>query len=273
MIVELLFAGSAFYSASSAKASKENKKLAKKIRGESYERISKMQLEVEEQAKNTDLQMEKLANRRNAVYTKSFDEFIKVVDVLQLVDDSNESKAIANDIRISFEEFASVKSSFSINKMHISNTEAMSSFLLFGIAGYMKKKSELELSNSRIARKNAEAIEAQSKNIIDFMKYVGRNCDLMSNVTVKLNILFLRCLKTLEPVIEQKGERKSTYTREERELIKLCFNLVDALKKVCTCSLMEDDDISKKFIEAISLGEEHLMQINALIDSKNYNLM
>ena len=145
MLVQLLITGKAIYDLHEAN---DNKKNADNIRKEAFEKISENQLRIKSQAEKTDLAMGKLANRRRSIYEMSFPEFIKIVDILELIDPSDDNKKISTEIKNSFEEFTSVKNMHSISKTNMKNSEALSSYLLFGIGGYIKKKIQTRIKTS-----------------------------------------------------------------------------------------------------------------------------
>lgn len=266
MLIQLLVGGKTVLDLIEAN---DNQKKANTVRVDAFEKLSEIQLQLKNQAEKTDMALEKLANRRKSIYEMSIPEFIKIVDILELIEPSEENKKISLEVKTSFKDFSVIKNSHAIHKTDLKNSEAICSYLLFGIGGYSRKKSELQLNQANTMSRNAKAVETHSNNILEFMKYTEEQCENMSNVIVKLNILFIKSLHVLKKIVEVNGEDKLKYNRADREQIRLCFNLIDALKQLTNVNLLENDEVAEEFVQAIAFGEQCLSSIEGNIAALN----
>lgn len=269
MIVETLVLAKGLYD---IHETKNNKQRATRINSEAMETIVESKSNIKQQFISTENNLIKLANRRKAIFSTTFQLFLKVMEPLKKGELSKTDMVLMETLQGKVEEYSHLAEQTGISKTSLSSTEAITSYLLFGMPGYLRKRSELAVNQSYVLRRGAETFEKHATIVIDYMKYIEVQCVLMSELTMKFNILLIECLNTFQEIVKEKGTKKFLYTDHDRELMKLCFNLADAIKQITDPAILKDDEITKEFEHAIAFGQQHLKVFNDMVAVQRSNL-
>lgn len=269
MIIETLIVAKGLYD---LHETKNNKERAAKINDEAIQTIVEAKSNIKLQFSATENNLLKLANRRKAIYTMTFQYFLKVMEPLKKVNLSSDDKLLMDSLQGKVEEYSQLTTQTGISKTSLSSTEAITSYLLFGAPGYLRKKSELAVDQSKVLRKGAESFEKHATTVVNFLKYIEVQCSVMSELTMKFNALLIECLNLFQGIVEEKGPNKALYNEDDRQLMRLCFNIADAIKKITDPAILKDDEVTKEFENAIIFGKQHLGVVSDMIAAQRNNL-
>jgi len=245
----------------------KNDKQADKINVKAFEKMATAEEQKNEQDKLTRKSLEKLANRKKGILITSMSDFIKTYEKIMKID-FKESDGIKelNWTSMFPELIHELRSITSTAGMTMTDRQAIATFVIGGVTGYIKKESELNLTAASIRKKQANVIESQFETICVALDAIKQRADRISELLAKLNLLFRKSIETTEKIIESRGNNRANYIREDKEYIMTCINFATTIKKIIDTKLIDDSgEITQQSIEAIKIGEEYLSKINSEI--------
>ena len=137
-----------------------------------------------------------------------------------------------------------------------------------GITNSIVGDSEKNLKAAQIHKKYSNVVVAQAETNIEVLRAIRERADRLTNLLTKLNILFLKSIKATDSLIEKNGSERSLYTVQDKEMIRNCLNLADAVKSVLDTPLFENDGkIAEVSQTALKTGEDYLQRIEQVMSA------
>ena len=269
MIIETLLA---LKTINDLHTSNKNYEKVEKHNDESFKNLSESKEKLIISRDIMENELQKLATRRETVYKNTIPFFIKVMHPLKKVNLlTEEERGVCNSLVDQVEEFNNISSQMNISGIRTSKNPTINIFLLFGSLGYAslkKKHSEGLLRQSNIIAKEVDAYIANINTTIEYLNYISKQAKIMNELSLRFNLMLIRTLKNFSKIVDKNGCDKSLYTFEERQLMRLCFNLMITLKNLTTTTVFENDELSRAFIQAIINGTRELSKIDELIKNQ-----
>ncbi|WP_160690080.1 hypothetical protein [Clostridium sp. C2-6-12] len=250
------------------KADKNNEK-ADKINIKAFEKIEEAKINQKKYQENMDMSLEKLINRKKGILSTSIREFLEIYEKIMKID-FEEGDGIKE---LSMNMFAPEVVNELKNTVttavgnQLTTKQAIITYLFGGISGIIAKEAEMNLGVANIRKRQANVIEAHSETICIALNAIIQRCDRISEILAKLNLLFMKSIKTTGEIISQKGMNRLNYTKSDKEAIMTCINIASTIKKILDTKLFDEKgEITKQSIEAIQIGDQYLNEINNTIN-------
>ena len=104
----------------------------------------------------------------------------------------------------------------------------------------------------------AGVVYGQAENIAKAIDIMIGQCETISSVIAGLNLLLAKTIRTSEALIEERGSDPDRYTREDRDVLMTCMNVVDALKKIIDAPVVtRDGQLAQEIMTTIRLGKAY----------------
>lgn len=248
--------------------SDRNDARANSINIKSLNRLGESQRLLNEQIEKTEMAIEKLANRKKGILCTSMNDFINVYNKIIKINFKEESE---------LKEFKSIgKTIIDLKEMNsmimtagfsMSTSQLISTYIIKGsISGIILKESEANIAAAHMRKKQINVSISQNKTINMALDAIYKRAERISDLLAKLNIIFRKSINTTTSIINCKGENRNLYDEEEKRKFMTCINLASAIKSIIDSPLLDNDgEITQKSLEAISLGDKYLKQLNNLV--------
>ena len=123
-----------------------------------------------------------------------------------------------------------------------------------------------ELRAAQIQKKYANVVVAQAESNVEVLRAVHERADRLTDLLTKLNVLFIKSLQVVNPIIDKNGKDRTAYTAQDKELIRNCLNLADAVKSVLDTPLFENDGtIAEVSACVLKTGEDYLQRMQQIM--------
>ena len=123
-----------------------------------------------------------------------------------------------------------------------------------------------EVTSAKLQRKYVNIVEAKSESDIAVLSAIEERAVRLTDLLTKMNFLFIKSMKVVEPMIDKNGDNRSLYTRQEKAYIRNCLNLADAVKSILDTPLFEQDGkIAEVSKEVVMTSEKYLLQMEQLM--------
>lgn len=240
---------------------------ADKINIKAFEKMAEAENKKNQQEYDTKMSLEKLANRKKGILQTSMKDFLQTYEKMMKIDfQEGEGIKELSLSSLSPAQFDEIKTMTSVAGMTMTDGQAIAAFIFKGgISGYIHKEAEINVSVASIRRKQADVVEAQTETICIALDAIKQRADRISDLLVKLNILFRKSIETTERIINEKGKNRSHYTKDNKEYLMTCMNVASTIKTIIDSKLLDEEgEITKQSLEAIVIGENYLNTIQRI---------
>lgn len=254
-----------------------------------------------EQQEKTKMATERLANRKRGILITSIVDFIKIYEQLMKIEfiESDGIKELSNPIQMQenlriIQHISSVAGTI-INEMELISFTLLSGGKLLCMGGLIGstvgvpiggaaatflnpvflpasiimatthsivKDSKQDLKLAEIRKKQSQVIVAQAETNIEVLKAMEDRAVRLADLLAKLNMLFVKAIKTTAEIITKNKKDKSMYTLQDKEYIRNCLNFADAVKVILDTPLFEENgQLAECSKIALDTGEHYLAQI------------
>lgn len=249
------------------KADKNNEK-ADKINIKAFEKIEEAKINQRKSQEKMDMSLEKLINRKKGILSTSIKEFLEIYEKIMQVDfqQGDGIKELSMNMLAPevVNELRNIVTTAVGNQL--TTKQAIITYLFGGVSGIIAKEAEMNLSVANIRKKQASVVEAHSETICIALDAIIQRCDRISDILAKLNLLFMKSIKTTSEIINQKGMNRLNYTKADKEALMTCINIASTIKKILDTKLFDENGgITEQSIKAIQIGDEYLNKINNVI--------
>lgn len=228
---------------------------------------------VEQNEKEADDSILKLARRKKAVVDTTINDFINVYETF---------------LKINFQDGDGIKelTALTISNADISSLKAMSmscskplsqkewvAVVLFkgiifggGVGGADIKNAERNLSAANSQWRAANVTYSQAETIAVMYDAVKNRADRMADVLKKLNVLAVKSIAEVERLLSINGTKVKNYNDSDKRTIMNCVNFVKALKDILDVPLFnQNGELEEQAITAMQNAEAYMNQINQVI--------
>lgn len=222
---------------------------------------------------------EKLANRKRAILKSSFPRFKDVYERIMKINFNEDSRGIKELFSLdTLKEYnEQMNAIFLLEPMKLTDQQLVASVLVPGAAGLLltgnlgiglawglsssiRKDSEMNITMANARKKQvtlyAQAVEAK-KEAIDAVCW---HLDSVSDILAKLNVLFLKSIKSTATIIEKNGYDGSNYSDEELAGVGMCMNLAKAVKDIVDMPIIDENN------QVVSAAKEVIISGNAMLE-------
>ena len=253
------------------KASSNNER-AERMNAKAFNRMGEAQRHLMVQRSQTEKALIKLANRKKGIMASSFKRFVELYEQVIRIDvlDNSENVELLGKILERF-DVQEMKSMVAVSGMAMTEQELVFTMLFSfkhgGILGSILKDSEINMQIASMRKKQANAVAMQSENEEIALKEIYDQAEAVSDVLAKLNLLFLKSMKSSEKIIEQYGTDNALYTNNDKKLLMTCINIAKAVKDVVDAPLFDDEGNIGQQIQAIlAEGKASLNKFSGLYE-------
>ena len=145
-----------------------------------------------------------------------------------------------------------------IPKGQCTDSEVMMSLLKGGLGRSLLDDAEQFRAESVKQLRAAGVVYGQAEIISIAIDIKIGQCETISSVIAGLNLLLAKTIRTSEALIEERGSDPDRYTREDRDVLMTCMNVVDALKKIIDAPVVtRDGQLAQEIMTTIRLGKAY----------------
>ena len=246
-----------------------NNERADKINITAFERMQESKAKQQEAKEKMENSFEKLANRKKGILMTSMKSFLDIFDKIMKIDferGDDITEILSNNITSQVITEAR-EMSVNASSYQLTDGQSFATFIKGGISGIIRKDSEINLSVAKMRRKQADVLETQSEIICIAMNNVTDTLNKVSDILAKLNIVFMKSIKTCDLLIEENGTNRLNYSKADKEKLMTCINIASAIKQILDTKLInENGELTEQSVQAISIGDECLKKINETIN-------
>lgn len=211
----------------------------------------------------------KVINRKHGILQTSFNDFIKLYEVIIKIDFSqtkgmNEINSIKPNIFLdSIKEMCLVVTS---NLPKATVVEILLDGLFYGAkTANENRASEQNLDDANRQLRSSKVEVQQIETMIASVESIQERCDNTADLLANLNLLFVKSIQESKLIIREKGKNKNQYTEQDKKTLMTCINLADAIKKIIDVPLFdENNEVSKISLDAINTGQEYLGKLKLI---------
>lgn len=244
------------------KAQKLDAKGLKKL-SKAYEKQAEASLLIQRKKKDADEALLKVMNRKRGIMASSMKQFVLLYQTIIRLE-LQEGKALILS-NLSNEDIGEIQHMTIKALEPISNAEIAIAFFKGGIGGLILKDSERDYAQANRQLRSAEVVFSQAENIGKSIDILIRQCNAIADVLAKLNVLFMKSIQSSQDIIEERGQNRDAYTREDRNILMTCMNLAKGIKGIIDAPVVQKGGtIANEMNEAIKIGEKFLEQTKSL---------
>ncbi|MCT4634499.1 MAG: hypothetical protein N4A76_17440 [Firmicutes bacterium] len=203
----------------------------------------------------------RLAKRKQGILVTSMKDFINVYQQIQKINfqEGDGIKELAN-LKFSIDDKGNMEKLIGIvyDKLDERQKRAASFVgrvknldLLFG--GYAEVDKKTAQLNAAIANRRKQEARVTQKNVeahINEMIFTANKCNKITDLITKLNVLLTLSIKHISKIIKENGTDRSRYSKEDKEAIMTCINIVSAMKGIIDTPIIDNSgdiqEISEK---------------------------
>jgi len=277
----LIIGGIAYTFSKTDQSMKIDEKAQRKY-AKAYERQSEAVELVEEKQQLADNTLMKVANRKRAILSTTMKDFLelyeRIIKINFIAGDgiaelSNNILAPVNITQIQYMTVTAISP--------MSEKELINTFLVEGLKGWMiagpigatanalggtfVKDSERNLSKANSQVKISNVIYSQAETMALALDAITERSKKLADLLAKMNLLFVRSIKTSTEVIDKNGFERLNYEVNDRKVLMTCINLADAIKKILDTPLLDKNgEITQESLTALQIGSEYLYKLQQL---------
>jgi ribosomal protein L9 len=238
----------------------KNNANADKMNVKAFEKLAAAEEKKNQQERETRMSLEKLANRKRAILLTSMKDFIQTYEKIMKIDfQEGDGLKELSWTSLPLDLLQEMRSMASVAGMQMTDSQAIATFIVGGISGFIKKESEFNVTAASMRRKQANVVESQVETICIALDAIKQRADTIAQLLAKLNFLFRKSIEITEKKIAERGNNRNQYSKQDKEYMMTCINFATTLKKILDTKLLDEDgEITVQSIEAIRIGEEYL---------------
>ena len=277
----LLAGGLAYTFAKTDQAMKIDEKAQKKY-AQAYERQASAIELIKEKQQLADDSLMKVANRKRAIFSTTIKDFLQLYEnIIKINFTSSEgvielSKSMLSPANIEEMRYMTV---VAISPM--SEKELTYTFLVEGLKGWffagpigasasafggaMVKDSERNLSKANSQLKISDVLYSQAETTVVILDMITERSKRIADLLAKMNLLFLRSIKSSSEVIAKNGFDRLSYNVDDRMILMTCINLADAVKKIIDTPLLDKNgELTQASLDTLEIGNEYMKKLEQL---------
>lgn len=249
--------------------SDKNNARAESINLKAFNREETAKAKVKEKEKQVNDSIEKLANRKRAVLITSMKEFLETYQKIKKINftEGDGIKELMN-LQFSLAEYTDMEKMVHVATVKMTPAQTVTAMVLKGgISGVISKESEINLNIANIRKKQSYVVESQMESIYTSLDYLYQRCERITDILTKLNMFFMKSVKAMKALIDERGLDKRTYTREDKEMIMNCINFAGTIKSILDARILDDNgELTQQSLELIDLGNQYLQKIQNVVN-------
>ena len=243
-----------------------NNKKADKTNIKAFNMLSKAQKDLYDSEQRAYKSLTKASNRKKGILLTSMKRFLIVYEKIIKINFSDN-----NYLRI--DDKFSIKSINELNQlvsvagesMNVSKTISVM-MVKGGFSGVISYESEMNLSNARVRKKQAEVVKVANNTKIEFADYVSKKSEQISSVLLILNSLWVKSIEATEIIIEKNGIDKYKYDSSDREKLAACMNFAGAIKDIIDAPLIDNEgNVVEETTRIVDKNEQFISKMNDLV--------
>lgn len=223
-----------------------------------FQRETDARLLVKQKSQELEAALERIVQRKLGTLS-NFRRFVDLYQKIIEIDfQAEKRKDLLAIIPLKQEDIAYLQQMVIIPKREFTDSEVMMSLLKGGLGRSMLDDSKQLQAESRKQLRAAGVVYSQAENIAKAIDIMVEKCSSISAVIAKLNLLLAKTIRNSEALIEEKGNEPGRYTQADRDVLMICMNLVDALKKIVDAPVVtKDGELTKEIMATIEMGQKY----------------
>lgn len=134
------------------------------------------------------------------------------------------------------------------------------------ITGSIERDSKMELQQAKGREKFVDVYSQHAKGEVEVARAIYDPAMKQKEFLTKCNNLFMRAITETEKIIEKNGKNKELYSVAEKEYIRTCLNLADAIGKGIRAPLYDkDSNLTKQAQFIIAEGNKYLQHMEKIM--------
>lgn len=251
--------------AGAAKSLELDEKALKKY-AKAFEKQSEANDRLYKKQKMAENRVANCMKKKKAILETTMKEFLEVYGKIQKIEfqDGSGIKELKQN-KFSVEEVQQLDQMIMITKKPITDKEAVLG-LTFNLYGSFVKDSERYLSAANNQMRSANVMDEQSNVIYMAYDNVILRADHIADLLVKMNFLLRKILVQAGKVIQNNGLDVAQYSQSDIEVLFICVNFADAVKKILDIPVIDEEDKMNQIAEkAIEAGNQVCAEFNKVI--------
>lgn len=248
----------------------KNNARATKINTKAFTRIATADAKVHSLEQLAEQSILKLANRKKGILQTSIKNFLELYEQIIKIDfEPGDGIKELENLSLSPTQVGELKAMTQGASLALTDGQILTSFLISGIPGLIVKESEYNVSLAQMRNKQSLVIESEAETICTYLESISIHTNRILDLLTKLNVLFVKVIKTTQTIIENNGFNRANYSIQDKESLMTCINFASAIKNILDAKLLDtESEISQEALECIKNGNNFLQQINQLIGGK-----
>lgn len=232
--------------------------------GKAFEKANNAQIKVKHKVEFADKRANNVANKKRAIINYSLPKFIEVYEKIQNIQRKSKNSEI---IEISNYENLNHFIDIPIASLQgFTTKQLICSVAARGIVGTMVKESEQKLSAAKNTMNYAKVYESQAESLISIYDAIIERADKISDLLIKMNILFLRSIEETERVIEANGTDYNNYSEFDIGVLHTCVNIADAVIKMLDIPVVDEQgQLVEEAVKLIEKGQDFLDKMKEIL--------
>lgn len=222
---------------------------------------------VKQASEETDKSIVKLANRKKSVIIYTLPRFVEVFEKIKQIElNLGTDITVFNNNQITQTQIDDIKQASLVVRDRLSDSEFIVYAFTRGFGGACIKDSEREMSIANSAYKVSQVSHAQAENYAVILETVKIQCDMVSDVIAKLNVLLTKIIENSESIINSKDSLKTnSFNEDDRKVFMTCMNLAKALKDIVDSPIFDEKgELIQESIKTVEIGNMYINKLNSI---------
>ncbi len=258
--------GKLFYDVN--KSTEIDERAARKY-AQAFEKEEDAKLLVQSKAEYADKRLINVVNKKRSIIQFTVPKFVEVYNNIQKIDIDINDTANKMIVKNCTDNLEVIKSMTVVAKKDFTDSELIFGCFIFGLGGMIVKDSERNLSAANNQMKAANVTYSQAESIAAMYDAITQRADRISDLLVKMNILFLRSIEQTKKTIEKNGFDIKKYNKSDKGILMTCVNTACAVTDIINIPVVDmDGKLSESAVDMIKTGEEYIKKINSVIENE-----
>lgn len=207
-----------------------------------------------------DNKLQAVLNKKKAIRNYTVPMYINIYDKIKDIEREGSKFLDVENYKKQIQEVSTLNYMKESVKATFSDMELLLGTLIFGMGNMVIKNSKKMLSAANVQMSYANVRYSEAQSILSVLNAVEEQAIRISKVLSLLNMLTVKLLAYISPIVEKNGNNASNYTYHELELLTLCENMVIALVDLLNIPVINEDGIVETSAKQLLNDAENSVQ-------------
>lgn len=190
-----------------------------------------------------DNKLQAVLNKKKAIRNYTIPMYINIYEQIKDIEREGSKFLDIENYEKKIQKVSTLNYMKESTKSSYSDKELLLGTLTFGMGTMAIKSSKKMISDANVQMSYANVQYSEAKTIIMVLDAIEEQAIRVSKVLALLNMLTVRLLSNIEPIVNRNGNYADNYTNYELELLTLCENMVIGLVDLLNIPVINKDGI------------------------------